>query len=229
MSKIVCIDAGHGGRDSGAVNGSRYEKYDTLRFSNALKNELSSQGVKVIMTRKEDKYVTLRERTDFANKNKADFFISLHRNAFTNYKANGVENWIYFRPQSATEGFAKSIMNELVKVGVQSDRGVKQGNFHVTRETKMPACLLEMGFISNKKDNELFDKKIYLYAKAISKAICNQLGVPIKDDDVVDDDDGTDGASSRLYRVQVGAFRYPENAKMVATQLNQKGFPAIII
>ncbi|MEG0693404.1 MAG: N-acetylmuramoyl-L-alanine amidase [Oscillospiraceae bacterium] len=229
MSKTVCIDAGHGGRDSGAVNKSRYEKYDTLKLANILKSELSKLDVNVIMTRTEDKYVSLSERTDFANKNKADLFISIHRNAFTSDSANGVEIWIYVKTDENTERCAKGIINELEAVGIQSDRGVKRGNFHVTRETKMPACLLELGFISNPKDNELFESKIYLYAKAIAKAVCEHLGICVKEDEVIQENNCADGASCRLYRVQVGAYKNEENANKVVAELKEKGYSAFVV
>lgn len=229
MGKIVCIDAGHGGRDSGAVNSSRYEKYDTLKLANSLKKELEAQGITAIMTRTEDQYVALKERTDFANKHKADLFISLHRNAFTNNTANGVENWIYVSADSNEQRYAALIMSELKAVGIQSDRGVKRGNFHVTRESKMPACLLELGFISNSKDNELLDKKLYLYTKGIARAICNFLGMPFEEDPIINEGDCSDGASCRLYRVQVGAYKDIENANRVAAELKEKGYPAITV
>lgn len=229
MSKTVCLDPGHGGKDSGAVNKTRYEKYDTLKMANILKNELTKLGIKVIMTRTEDKFVSLAERTDFANNNKADLFISLHRNAFTNDTANGVENWIYFKAGSSTELFAKGIMNAAKEVGIQSNRGVKRGNFHVTRESKMPACLLELGFISNAKDNELFDSKLNQYSKAIAKAVASHLGVNVKDDEVINENDCTDGASCRIYRVQVGAYKNEQNAKNIAKELTEKGYSAFVV
>ncbi len=229
MSKIVCIDAGHGGSDSGAVNKSRYEKYEALKLANILRGELLKQGITVIMTRTEDKYVSLNERTKIANENKADLFISIHRNAFTNDTAYGVENWIYAKTDADTERYAHGIMDELEAVGIQSHRGVKRGNFHVTRETKMPACLLELGFITNSKDNELFDRKIYLYAKAIAKAICSHLGVWVKANEIVNENDCSDGACCQLYRVQIGAYRDVENANRIAVELKEKGYPAIVV
>lgn len=227
MSKIVCIDAGHGGRDSGAVNGSRYEKYDTLKLALLLKKSLQKSGVTVILTRSEDKYVTLQERTDLANSKEADLFISLHRNAFTNSGANGVEAWVYLTATGETHQYAALVLNELESVGIQVLRGLKQGNFHVTRETKMPSCLLELGFISNKKDNELFDEKIYQYADAIARAMCTFLGIK-PDEDIIDEGNCSDGAACKLYRVQVGAYKNAENAHRVADELKELGYSTFV-
>lgn len=177
MSKIICIDAGHGGKDSGAVNGNRYEKNDNLRFALALGTVLTRCGFRVFQTRTSDATLSLQDRTNFANRLNAHYFISVHRNSHTLSFANGVENWIYKNTDKATADYATAIQDELVKVGVQSDRGVKKGNFHVTRETKMPACLLELGFIKNAKDNALYDSKFNDYVEAVVKGICKFNGV----------------------------------------------------
>ncbi|MEG0570362.1 MAG: N-acetylmuramoyl-L-alanine amidase, partial [Oscillospiraceae bacterium] len=92
MAKTICLDPGHGGKDAGAVNGSRYEKNDNLRIAFALETVLKRQGFNVLLTRKDDSYVSLEERARIANKNSADLFLSLHRNSFSKPDANGIEN-----------------------------------------------------------------------------------------------------------------------------------------
>ena len=79
--RVVIIDAGHGGRDPGAMSRGKKEKHITLSIANKLKRKLKSKGYKVLMTRKSDKYLSLTERTDFANRNKGAIFISIHANA----------------------------------------------------------------------------------------------------------------------------------------------------
>lgn len=226
---LICLDAGHGGRDSGAVNGSRYEKNDTLKLATILRASLLKKGLNVIMTRTDDSYSSLKERSDFANKNKADYFISLHRNAFTDGTAKGVENWIYAPSNKKTEDFAAVILGQIAKVGVSANRGVKKGNFHVTRETNMPACLLELGFISNAQDNQLFDKNLNSYADAISKAILDFLGIKDTSDEIINDGDCSDGAACKLYRVQIGAYKQRENADKIAKELLDKGYNAVVV
>ncbi len=224
MSKIICLDAGHGGRDSGAVNGLRYEKNDTLRLALAVEQELLYQGFGVIQTRTSDKDVSLYERSTLANTKKADLFISLHRNAFTSSSAIGIENWIYKGTNSQTIKFAQYILDEVVKVGAQANRGIKSGNFHVTRETNMPACLLELGFISNVQDNKLFDDLIEKYAASIAKAVCLFYGIPYKIKETPDNN-----TDDTFYRVQVGAFKNKANAIALTNELKSKGYSVIIV
>lgn len=172
MSKRICIDPGHGGKDSGAVYGTRYEKNDNLRFAQALEKSLERQGFDVFLTRTKDVDMSLPSRTNYAKSVKADCLISIHRNSFINSLAKGVENWVYTTANSSTVSFATLIQNEIVKVGVQANRGVKKGNYHMCREVNVPACLLELGFIKNPEDNRLYDTNFDEYVEAITKGIC---------------------------------------------------------
>ncbi len=179
---VVCIDAGHGGNDAGATYSqkSRLEKDDNLRLSLLVKQELEKENVKVVMTREDDVQVSLKERCKKANKARADLFVSLHRNSSSD--GTGMEVWIKDRPSDKEKQLAKSILNELVDSSSLLNRGVKQGyrdtsgnNYYVNANTNMPSCLVEVGFISNSKDNENFDKNIEKYAKAIAKGILENL------------------------------------------------------
>lgn len=240
MSKIICLDAGHGGKDSGAIFGTRFEKNDNLKMAFAVKTELESQGFNVILTRESDKYVSLKERTDFANAKKADYFISIHRNAFQLQTASGVENWVYKGTDSQTKKAAEFILDEIVKIGVQSNRGVKSGDFHVTRETIMAACLLELNFISNKRDNELYDEKFKNYAKAICKGICrffsftySEKSEPVKPTVIPPEKPPIKipvkpVTPDKLYTVQIGAFSNKSNAQKLSDELKAKGYQAFI-
>ncbi|WMJ24370.1 N-acetylmuramoyl-L-alanine amidase [Paludicola sp. MB14-C6] len=224
MSTIICIDAGHGGRDSGAVKENRYEKDDNLRFALAVGKVLLIQGFQVIYTRTTDKVVSLQERSNFANKSNADFYLSLHRNSYITSTACGIENWIYQYTDQQTERFATCIYDEIIKVNSQANRGVKRGNYHVLRETNMPACLLELGFISNNKDNLLFDTLLKQYAVAVVKGICRYLNIPYQDSSNSKPDN-----PEILYRVQVGAFSIKENAETLVSELKEKGYSAYIV
>ncbi|HZK21150.1 MAG TPA: N-acetylmuramoyl-L-alanine amidase [Oscillospiraceae bacterium] len=182
MAKI-CIDAGHGGADAGAVNGKRYEKNDNLEMALKLQNLLTKQGVTVVMTRKTDKDVTLAQRTSLANKEKCNLFLSLHRDSFPN--AYGATVYVYSNASTKTYDYGKNILNAVTDMGFAS-RGVRKGapnykDFAVNRDTSMPACLLELGFISSALDNSNFDRKKDTIALAITKAICKQLGITYKD------------------------------------------------
>ena len=182
MAKI-CIDAGHGGKDAGAVNGIRKESNDNLEMALKLQNLLTKQGVKVVMTRENDTNPTLAQRTSLANKEKCDLFLSLHRDSFSN--ANGATVYVYSKASQKTQDYGKAILDAVAGVGFAS-RGVKKGaanytDYAVNRDTTMPACLLELGFISSALDNSTYDRKKDGIALNITKAICKQLGVTYKE------------------------------------------------
>lgn len=161
-------------------DGKRYEKNDNLDIVLQVKKELEKQNVKVVLTRSDDSYVSLENRCKIANWRRADLFVSLHRNSSTS--GNGVEIWISNESDETSEKLANDILNELEKTNIQSNRGVKNGtsdnnggDYFVNRNTKMPSCLIELGFISNAKDNELLDENLEEYAKAISIGILQNL------------------------------------------------------
>ncbi len=175
----VVIDAGHGGEDVGSTDfdGVRYEKEDCLRVAKLVEKYLKSMNVNVIMTRTEDVYVTLDDRCKIANDSNAVIFVSLHRNYYDG-EAQGVEVWVHNeRPENDT-ALAQNILDALKEVGVSQDRGVNFGyrgneyvNYQVNRETNMPSCLVELGFMQDEQDNKLFDDNCDAYAKAIAEAI----------------------------------------------------------
>lgn len=177
---IICIDAGHGGRDVGASNENRYEKYDTLKVAKLVKQYLEKQDIKVIMTRDNDTTLSLRDRCRIANKKKADLFISIHRNSAE--MGNGFEIWTNSKEEKADVDLATNILNNLAETEIQSNRGIKHGtikgentDYYILNNTKMPSCLIELGFISDDKDNILFDKNIENYAKAIADGIMESV------------------------------------------------------
>ena len=176
MATIV-IDAGHGGYDAGAVNGSRYEKNDNLRMALAVGKRLENCGIRVIYTRTDDTFIPLLERSRISNNNNVDLFASFHRNSATNPSANGVETIVYTNASAKSRQAATNLQNALTQVGVQSDRGVKTGNLSVLRETNAPALLLELGFISNDRDNQLFDSRFDAYADTIAASLAQSVGV----------------------------------------------------
>lgn len=176
----VCIDPGHGGSDStGATDGeTRLEKEDNLLLSLAVKEKLENSGAKVIMTRTDDESISLKERCRIANAKNADYFICLHRNSAADKSAHGSEVWIKNIPTKEETLLAENILANLEKAGISQNRGVKKGyrdsaalNYYINSNTNMPSCLVELGFISNKKDNDDFDKKLDLYAQAIADAV----------------------------------------------------------
>jgi len=173
----VVLDPGHGGSDPGAVNGARRESDDNLRMALAVGNLLRCCGVNVVFTRTGDTLVSLAERSRISNNARANLFVSIHRNSVANATANGVENWVYLNPSTQGVNSAYQVLNRIVAAGVQSNRGVRRGNFSVLRETQAPAQLVELGFISNAEDNRLFDARFDAYAHAIASGILASLGI----------------------------------------------------
>ncbi|MBO4929022.1 MAG: N-acetylmuramoyl-L-alanine amidase [Clostridia bacterium] len=180
---IICLDAGHGGDDPGAVNGDRQEKDDNLNMALAVRDALDAAGhdnLEVILTREDDTPLTLEERVEFANRNKATLFVSLHRNSGG---GQGVETWISAAGLKPETALATYIQKNLVEVGVAKDRGVKKGtagnpktSYYVVGNTLMPACLVELGFIDdNAADNTLLDEHFTDYAQAIADGILKMV------------------------------------------------------
>lgn len=174
--KTIFIDAGHGGRDPGAVAKDKTREKD-LTLTMALKTEraLKAQGYNVIMTRRDDRYVPYQDVPGIANRAGADFFVSYHVNSAGNItQANGIETFYcpaYDGPnkQGNQYPFASAIHNEVIRATGATDRGIKKGRFNVIRHTKMPAVLLEIGFLSNAE--ELAKMKTGAYQDAIVAAV----------------------------------------------------------
>lgn len=145
-----CIDAGHGGKDSGAVNGGCYEKAVTLAVARKLRERLLAKKFDVIMTRSTDDFLELQTRCNVANNANADYFISIHCNSATNKSASGIETFTYTNVSQKTKTLANEVQKHLMlAIPEEKNRGVKQANYHVLRRTKMPAILIELGFISH--------------------------------------------------------------------------------
>ena len=176
----VCLDAGHGAHDVGAVNGERYEKDDNLRLALLVRDALEEKGVKVYMTRSDDTFLSLQERCDYANRRNCTLFVALHRNSAENGK--GVEIWVQNTPGKIDWALAENILFQMEGVGISENRGVKtgyvhnpDGNYYVNAHTKMPSCLVEAGFVTSDEDNALFDENLDAYAQAIALGICETL------------------------------------------------------
>ncbi|SNX54242.1 N-acetylmuramoyl-L-alanine amidase [Thermoanaerobacterium sp. RBIITD] len=181
---LIVLDPGHGGNDSGAVGNNFLEKDINLNISLKLKDIVKSKNINVIMTRDKDISLGLQERCDIANKNKADYFISIHCNGFKDTSAKGTETYSY--PGSIIGAkLAVSIQRSIVSMLNTIDRGTKTANFYVLHHTDMPAILIETGFITHFEDVNLLVNKPNLFATAISNGIFNFLGlqgVSISDD-----------------------------------------------
>lgn len=222
MSRL-CFDYGHGGNDPGACYNGRKESNDVLEIGKEVAKEVRRHGVIVDEIRTTDTTLSLQQRSNYENKNNYEYFISFHRNAFKPEAATGVETYTYLNQDARSKAMADKIQAAIVNLGFVN-RGVKKANFHVLRETKAPAVLIELGFIDNSKDNSLFDSKKKDIIKAISKAILAQLGVTYKEEFVSNSSDG-----KTLYRVMAGSFSIRENANKQVQKLKAAGFEATIM
>jgi len=222
MARKVWLDAGHGGKDPGAIGNGLKEKDVTLAITKKVGDELKRHGVKVGYTRTTDKTVALNRRGPLANNFNADVFVSIHTNAFGNPSAQGVETYSY-PGSSKGRNLAKDIHNEIVKAKLYSkNRGLKTANFAVLRQSRMPAALPEIAFITNKADAKLLKNKQDEFATAIAKGILKNLGIKYKAKSKPKKD------NKGLYKVQVGAFKDKKNAEKLAKELKKKGYSNFI-
>jgi len=151
----VCIDAGHGGKDSGAPGATVAEKWIVLDVANRVAQKLQNSGIDVVMTRDSDYFVELSERAKIANKAGADVFVSIHCNSSDNKSATGTEVWCYQGRNLTIFALADYIKNRLIARTGLRDRGVKEENYAVLRLTRCPAALVELGFISNPQEEQI--------------------------------------------------------------------------
>lgn len=180
----ICLDPGHGGSDPGATNGRYLEKDAALDIVFKLAKLLALAGVDVIYTRTRDEDVELRPRTDYANAAGADYFISIHLNSAGAKQANGIETYAYNTTVPESYKLAQVVQRALIAATGANDRGVRTANFHVLRETTMPAILVETGFISNDAEAAALFTDGYqeTVATAICNGICEYLGLEVQKD-----------------------------------------------
>lgn len=152
--KLIAVDPGHGGKDPGATANGVQEKDIVLSVGSRLEDKLEAAGAEVVMTRSNDTFVELRERANIANRANADSFVSIHANAVYSNSVVGQETF-YYPGSEEGEELAEAIQSELIKAVGSNDRGTKDANFSVLRNTAMPASLVELGFVTNEKEAKL--------------------------------------------------------------------------
>jgi N-acetylmuramoyl-L-alanine amidase len=179
----IVIDPGHGGKDPGACGASCNEKTCVLAVGLALDIELRTRGFKTVLTRKDDTFVELAGRVAISNANRGDLFVSLHANAAAAAKANGTEtiyaSQVLSNRSSSVVPHSKALAERVQHVFSRNipspDRGAKENvrNLHVLRNAKVPAVLVEMGFVTNPDEGKLlaanwYQKKL---ARLIAQAV----------------------------------------------------------
>ncbi len=193
----VILDPGHGGRDKGAASPYEREKNFALDVARGVRNELRKAGVHVVMTRNSDEFIELHDRAALTNARSSAVFVSLHFNASPNREANGLEIFSVTPRGSPSSEYDELLVRDMVEEygnanEVQSftlahaiqhalqgaklnmfDRGVKRARFAVLRLTKVPAVLVEGGFLSHPEDAKRVASKEWrhTYASAIATGI----------------------------------------------------------
>uniref|UniRef100_UPI00402AFFC4 N-acetylmuramoyl-L-alanine amidase n=1 Tax=[Lactobacillus] rogosae TaxID=706562 RepID=UPI00402AFFC4 len=171
----IALDAGHGGSDPGAVYKGRQEKDDTLDLTLAVGDILKKNGIDVYYTRTTDEYETPFKKATDANNSGADLFVSIHRNSSENpNQYSGIETLVYSDTGLKAE-VARNINNQLEDAGFKNLGVDERKNLVVLKRTKMPAVLVEVGFINNDKDNYLFDEEFDSIAQAIADGILESI------------------------------------------------------
>jgi N-acetylmuramoyl-L-alanine amidase len=154
---VVVIDAGHGGEDEGIGTAFLTEKEIALSIAQKLYAYNQNNKIKILLTRADDKFITLQNRVDYINEQKPDLFISLHVNMSENTDINGLEAFFYEgNHQTESKNYCKILLSEQLKCFPNEGR-INTGNFHVLKNSNCPGILLEMGYLGNKYDSEILN------------------------------------------------------------------------
>ena len=241
MKYTVVLDPGHGGRDPGAVAHGLKEKDLNLMLAKKVADRLG--GIRVILTRESDFYVSLKDRVALSNRAGADLFVSLHANAGGGH---GFESFVY---QGLGKGdpavqyrkvVHKSVMNILSRWDIR-DRGRKTSAFYVLRYNRVPAMLLESLFIDNEREAALWREPPFVEALADGVAAGIRKALGFRGDEAESEtgndnlkQDNQSPVNARepnlkdgpdyLYTVQVGAFALRDNARSCLERARDAGF-----
>lgn len=158
----ICVDAGHGSRDPGAVNGEYKESVIALEIVLKLGEVITAGGDEIVYTREDDTFVELYDRCKIANNAGCDCFVSIHLNSAESKQANGTETLVYGPSSVSACKLAEIVDRKMVEATGFRDRGVKfRPDLCVLKRTKMPAILVEVGFISNDDEvKQLVDESV---------------------------------------------------------------------
>jgi N-acetylmuramoyl-L-alanine amidase len=228
----IILDAGHGKNTPGKRTPDGMREFE---FNSAvveyIKTHLNGyQNVDVRFshdpTGKVD--VSLDKRTDYANQISADVFVSIHANAFGSggwNAAQGIETFIHTSKPKVATNLANLVQKKIISKTGRSNRGVKTANFQVLRTTKMPAILIECGFMTNKEEATLLKSESYRQkcAQAIAEALVEFYNLKAKPQPP------KPKSAKGLYKVQVGAFSEKANADKLAAELKKKGYSTYIV
>lgn len=235
MTKKIYLDAGHGGKDGGAVGNGLLEKNLTLSIVKKIQETLTKnyEDVQIKLSRTGDTYPTLSQRTNDANSWGADVLVSVHINSNANTSANGFETYIYNQsPSARTVSFQnmlhQEIFNQMKAGGVTNDRGKKRANLHMCRESNMSAVLTENLFISNKADADKLRQDAFINRIAQGHVVGLEKFLGLKKKQTAEPNTPTLTDSNVRFAVQVGSFASRANAENMLKRVKAAGFEAFI-
>ena len=195
----VFIDPGHGGYDNGAVQNGVLEDEINLQISQKVEAKLKAKGVQVKMSRYDDTYLSLTDRTKMANNWGSDIFVSVHQNSATSSSANGIETYYYSSRQDSKE-LATEIQTDLIQSTSAVNRGAKTANYAVIKTANMSSSLVECGFISNPTEAKNLSSSSYQdkVAEGIVNGIMDYLrnNVILNNSGGNENNNGNNGSSS---------------------------------
>lgn len=226
----LVIDAGHGGKDPGAVGNGLNEKDINLSVALLLKEKLApyKKEINLKLTRETDVFLELSDRVKISNAFKADLFVSIHCNSSNNTSAQGVETYCY---RLSNQKGAKLIHEEIIaSKAFTVNRKVKEANFYVVKNTTAHAVLCELAFISNTNDAKILKNKQNDLAEAILKGILRYFNVKYKGptqnapETSQNVSQGTSSSTRKLWRVCLGTFEDINYARKLKDEAISKGF-----
>lgn len=178
ISNLIILDPGHGGFDPGAIGPSGLEEKDVNLAITLLAAEiLQREGYNVMLTRKDDRFISLKERVEMANRMEALLFVSIHANSANTTYSEGIETFIAPNKVASSQLLANALQRNLLKELKRNDRGIKQEDFYVIKYTDMPAALVEVAFISNPHEESLLSSNLFREkaARAIAQGIIEYM------------------------------------------------------
>ncbi|EKP95029.1 N-acetylmuramoyl-L-alanine amidase [Thermaerobacter subterraneus] len=240
----VYLDPGHGGSDPGAVGNGLVEKDINLAIARRVRVHLVRHGLAVRMSRTGDQTRPLRARTDEANAWGADVYVSIHCNAYVDESANGFEVWHSVQPGSRSRILARYLVQWLDRLTPLANRGARsragrggRDYYHVIRESRMPAVIVECGFITNRRDARYLGSASgqAQVAEAIARGLLEYFGrnwippgPPAEEPAAPPAPPGQEAEQPEprgvWYRVIIGSFRNQANAERLARRAREAGF-----
>jgi N-acetylmuramoyl-L-alanine amidase len=175
--KLVVIDAGHGGKDPGAISVlGYYEKTVDLAVARKVASLLRQRGVRVEMTRTGDSYPELEDRANIANRLNADLFVSIHADSSPKSSTRGFTIYVANGASEASHRAADALEDSMAETGL-TDRGTQTANYRVLVETTGPAVLIELGYLTNRHEAALLRDDAFQdrLAEAIANGIISSL------------------------------------------------------